>query len=494
MAARPASDMPHFRDAILRAQLRPVLALAACAAVAIALAVLLQYLVVRVNQSNAIDELRPDELRAVLVVAQPVQWPQLARWLVEFGLQQSLEGPNQVRLFDGQLVPVHRLVQLLQDGQRLDPVSFKRLGPAPAVWMQSLGSATWLQVAAQPEGAPGHWRGLVIALSGEERLLLQAPDFELAATDIAQAVAFLSGAVFILAGSFVAVFLWGFRRWFAVQSAEQLALPVERLADALRRFAVDQRYPVEVPVVPPLELAELAQSANLLQRQLSSSLRELAQAHKDQSSFVAEISHELRTPLTVIRGHAERLSREPASAESADLIVRQVEDLHRLLSDLIDLSRMTSISAKVMVEPVPVAPLLQEMHARFKAAAWRQGVVLRLELPLPDASVMADARWLRQVLANLLANAIRHTPEGGWVSLRAALIGTQIDLRVDDTGPGLDMCQEQPTIDYVGRNAGIGLRVVRSLLAAMRGTLRVELNDDGGTGMVVQFNRGASTD
>jgi signal transduction histidine kinase len=488
MAARSASGMPHFRDAILRAQLRPVLALAACAAVAVALAVLLQYLMVQGNQRNAIDELRPDEMRAVLIVAQPAQWPQLARWLVEFGLQQSLERPDQVRLFDGQLVPVHRLVQLLQGGQRLDPVSFRPLGPAPAAWLQPLGSATWMQVAAQSEGAPGHWRGMVIALSGEQRLLLQAPDFELATTHIAQTVALVSGAVFMLAASFVAVFLWGFRRWFAVRSAEQFALPVERLADALRRFAADQRHPVEVPVVPPLELAELAQSANLLQRQLSSSLRELAQAHEDQSSFVAEISHELRTPLTVIRGHAERLSREPASAESAELIMRQVEDLHRLLSDLIDLSRMTSISAKVTVEPVPVAPLLQEMHARFKAPAWRQGVVLRLETPLPDASVMADARWLRQVLANLLANAIRHTPEGGWVSLSAALIGRQLEFRVDDTGPGMEMDRAQPTIDYVGRNAGIGLRVVRSLLAAMGGTLRVELNEDGGTGMLLQFN------
>lgn len=489
MAARPASGMPHFRDAILRAQLRPVLALAASAAVAAALAVLVQYLVVRGSPSSALDELRPDELRAVLVEAQPAQWPQLARWLVQFGLQLPLDGPDQVRLFDGQRVPVHRLVQLLQGGQRLDPLSFKALGTAPAAWMQPMGAAGTLQVPGQAEGAPGRWRGVVIALAGEQRLLLQAPDFELSTTDIARTIALLFGAVFILAGSFAAVFLWAFRRWFAARSAEQLALPVERLADALRRFAADQRHPIEVPVVPPLELAELAQSANLLQRQLSNSLRELAQAHEDQSSFVAEISHELRTPLTVIRGHAERLSREPASAESAELIVRQVEDLHRLLSDLIDLSRMTSISAKVSVEPVPVAPLLQEMHARFKAPAWRQGVVLRLDEPLPDASVMADARWLRQVLANLLANAIRHTPEGGWVSLSAAVTGAHMVLRVDDTGPGMDTAQAQPTVDYVGRNAGIGLRVVRSLLAAMGGTLRVELNEDGGTGMAMQFNR-----
>jgi signal transduction histidine kinase len=97
--------------------------------------------------------------------------------------------------------------------------------------------------------------------------------------------------------------------------------------------------------------------------------------------------------------------------------------------------------------------------------------------------VVADPRWLRQVIANLLANAIRHTPNGGCVSVSAGKNGGQAFIRIDDTGPGIG--HGQPTVDYIGRNAGIGLRVVRSLLASMGGAINTEPNEDGGTATIL---------
>jgi signal transduction histidine kinase len=477
------NEMRRFRDEILRAQLRPVLALALAAALTTALVVLLQYLSVRVSGTNPVDELKPEELRLVLVDAQPAQWPQLARWLVQYGLNQKIEGSSNALLTDGQRVPVHRLVQLIRDGQRIDPISLQTLGPAPVVWIEAIGSAGWQRVAAQPEGAHGRWRALLLDLSGGQRLLLQAPEFELSALDLAQTIAFIFGIIFALTGSFVGLFLWLFRRHFASTSAARLTLPLERLAAAFTRFATDQSQPTILPIEPPLELAQLAHSANLLQERLSTSLRELAKVNEDQRSFMAEISHELRTPLTVIRGHAERIGRESSQAENAAIIMRQVEDLHQLLSDLIDLNQIASISAHMRIEAVSVTALLTEMHARFQASAWRQGVLLRLDKTVHGLSVQADARWLRQVFANLLVNAIRHTPEGGWITLSFTQQAEQAHIRIDDTGIGM---QNAPaTDDYSGRGAGIGLRVVRSLLGAMNAKLRSEVNDDGGTAMVV---------
>ncbi len=483
MVRRQHRAMPRFRDEILRAQLRPVLALALAFGVAVALAVMLQYLSLRWSKQNSLDAIQPEELFPVLVHAQPEQWPQLARWLVRHGLDQQPEGLAQVRLTDGQVLPLHVLVQLVKEGQRIDPISLKPVGPAPGDWLVPLGAQSWRPIAAHPEGARGNWNAMLLDLRGGQRLVLQAPAFELSAIGLAQTVSLLFGAIVVLTGGFVALFLWFFRNRFAASSAARLALPLERLADALTRFAADQTHPVHVPVEPPLELAQLADAANLLQQRLSASVRELAQVNEDQRSFIAEISHELRTPLTVIRGHAERMGRELDHGRSADVIMRQVEDLHWLLSDLIDLSRISSITANLNLGAVSLPEVLTEMHTRFHAPAWRQGVLLRLEDCAGALSVQSDPRWLRQVLANLLTNAVRHTPEGGLVSLSATLQGEYAHILIDDSGSGI--VNDHETVDYIGRGAGIGLRVVRSLLQAMGGSLRAQINDVGGTGMVV---------
>ena len=487
MATKVSSSMPRFRDAILKAQLRPVVALAMAAALAICLSILLQYAALRWSPRNSLDELRLGELQSVLGTAQPEQWPQLARWLLQFGLNQELDGPDHVRMFDGHRIPVHRMVQLLQGGQRLDPISLAHLGPIPLAWAKPVNRVASQEVIPDPEGASGHWRAIIVKLSEDRWLLLQAPDFELSLADIGKTIFAAFAATVALVGCFVAMFLWAFRRWFAAKSADELALPLERLADAMTRFMSDQRHPIELTVAPPLELAALIRINNLLQHQVSKNLRQSAKAREDQSNFIAEVSHELRTPLTVIRGHAERLARQPVSANSAEIIVRQVDDLHMLLSDLIDLGQMHSIEANMAQEPVALAAVLQEMHARFQAPAWKHGVLLSCETPLCEASVIADPRWLRQVMANLLTNAIRHTPDGGCVSVTSGTKGHQAYIRIDDTGCG--MGQGNPTVDYIGRNAGIGLRVVSSLLASMDGTINTEPNEDGGTAVILSLRR-----
>jgi hypothetical protein len=225
------------------------------AALAASVAVLLVYGALRWSPQNPLDELRFAELQSVLDIAHAEQWPQLARWLVEYGLDQELDGPDQIRLFDGERVPVYRMVQLLQGGLRLDPMSQNPLGPIPTAWAQPVSRAAPLAVAAEPEGARGRWRAVVIKLSEDRRLFVQAPDVEISLAGIGKIVATVFAATLVCVGCFVALFLWLFRRWFAARSAEALALPVERLAEAMTRFMSDQRYPIEVAVTPPLELA-----------------------------------------------------------------------------------------------------------------------------------------------------------------------------------------------------------------------------------------------
>jgi signal transduction histidine kinase len=223
-----------------------------------------------------------------------------------------------------------------------------------------------------------------------------------------------------------------------------------------------------------------------MQEHLAQALAERERVIDGQRELVAALSHELRTPLAVLRGHAELLSRAASSAAAAQVMLRQIEDLHRLLRDLLDMARLESIEATLVREDVALDAVMDEMIERFGAAAWRQGVVLRAA-PTSERRLVAraDTRWLRQIVANLLSNAIRHTPPGGLVTLAAQRRGQQVRLIIEDTGNGLDAARVQH--DPADRPAGIGLRVVRRLIAAMRGHLILEATDEGGTRATVQL-------
>lgn len=476
--SRPAGEARRFRDELLRAQLRPVLGLALAVAFVSVLLVLGQYASLRLHHSDPLKDIPIDEVRAVFSDARPSQIPTLVRWLVTFGLHQELEGDEHVRLLSGERIPIRLFVQLVDKGVCIDPMTSRPIGSAPLDWLEKTQANGYSRVTPKHPNAGDEWYALAIRIGDDRLIVIQAPERDLPSSHLLEVMGFISLGAFLFTGSFVGLFLWSFRNRFAASSAAQLALPIERISDALSRFAEDQTSPIAIPVQPPLELARLAHSANLVQQSLSESLRRLAKASEDQQKLFAEISHELRTPLTVIRGHAELLERAFPDQGSAAIIVRQVEDLHRLLGDMIELARMGSISSSMACEVLLVGPFLQEVKARFHASAWRSGILIRLEDVSPDLSVKTDPLWLRQVMANLLSNAIRHTPCGGWISLSANLEAGSVCIRIVDSGPGIEATESSAAI--VDRGAGIGLRVVRRLLTSMGGELRVGSGDEGG--------------
>jgi histidine kinase len=167
-------------------------------------------------------------------------------------------------------------------------------------------------------------------------------------------------------------------------------------------------------------------------------------------------------------------------------MLRQIEDLHSLLSDLLDMARLESIEATLVLRDVPLEAVVLEMIERFGASAWRQGVLLRpAHTPLPCLPVCADPRWLRQIVANLLSNAIRHTPQGGLVTLDIKRQGEKVQLVIEDSGTCIN--DDRARHDATSRSAGIGLRVVQRLAVAMRGSLLMEPTDDGGTRATVEL-------
>lgn len=473
-----AIETRRFRDELLRAQLRPVLGLALAVAFVSILLVLGQYVSLRLHHSDPLKDIPIDEVRAVFSDASPSQTPTLVRWLVTFGLRQELEGDEHVRVLSGEKIPLRSLVQLVEKGVCIDPITSRPVGSAPLEWLEKTQANGHSRVTPWHPNVGGEWYALAIRIGNDRLIVIQAPESDISSSHLAQVVGFVSLGAFLFTGSFVGLFLWTFQRRFAASSAAKLALPIERISDALSRFSEDQTSPIAIPVQPPLELARLAHSANLVQQSLSESLRRLSKAGEDQQKLFAEISHELRTPLTVIRGHAELLERAIPDQGSAAVIVRQVEDLQRLLGDMIELARIGSISSPMACEVLLVEPFLQEVRTRFHASAWRNGILIRLEDVSPDLAIMADPMWLRQVMANLLSNAIRHTPYGGWISLSASREEGSVRIRIVDSGPGFETAESSAAI--VDRRAGIGLRVVRRLLTSMGGQFRIGSGDQGG--------------
>ena len=491
------AGLPTIRDEVLRSQLRPVIALAFTAALLVGSAILGQYAWLRLQATNPLDEIDAAELRQVLRSASLDQWPVLTRWVAAFGLGMTV-GPGddvpagQARLPDGRQVPLADVLCLVVDGQRVEPASGRLLGPAPANWQAAIArmaeSATLrLGPTDSADGAgPQSWPALLLRLDPGRVAVVASPDFAFAPSELARLVLLFAALTAAAVAAFVALFLLAFRRRFAARSAERLSAPVERLAAAVRMATADSAAARRVVVEPPAEVAQLAADFNRMQEHLAQALAERERVIDGQRELVAALSHELRTPLAVLRGHAELLSRAASSAAAAQVMLRQIEDLHRLLSDLLDMARLESIEATLVREDVALDAVMDEMIERFGAAAWRQGVVLRAA-PTSERRLVAraDTRWLRQIVANLLSNAIRHTPPGGLVTLAAQRRGQQVRLIIEDTGSGLDAARVQH--DPADRPAGIGLRVVRRLIAAMRGHLILEATDEGGTRATVQL-------
>jgi signal transduction histidine kinase len=246
------------------------------------------------------------------------------------------------------------------------------------------------------------------------------------------------------------------------------------------------------------EVGQLARRFNAMADRLATSVAELDARTREAESalaakreLVASVSHELRTPIASISGHAESLLMlgEGASperqAESLAVLHREARQLTHLVDDLFLLSTAESGGLPLTIREVDVADILTEIVAAFRPLARREGhiaIVSDVEPDLPLAS--GDRERIVQILGNLVRNALRYTPEGGLVSLRAARAGELIQVTVEDTGAGIPP-ERLPRIfdrfyrgddarDRASGGAGLGLAIVRELVEAMGGTVAAE--------------------
>lgn len=253
--------------------------------------------------------------------------------------------------------------------------------------------------------------------------------------------------------------------------ASRLVRPLRALTDAARQ---PPELHVRVPVTTRDETGILAEAFNDL-----SERRERLEAQR--KAMVSDIAHELRTPLTNIRGWLE-VTRdgvvEPDSALLASLHEEAVL-LQRVIDDLQDLAAADAGTLRLRPEPVRADELLHQVAAAHRVAAAAAGVSLRIDVS-GAPWLEADPVRMRQVLGNLVSNALRHTPSGGTVVLAARCEGGEVVIRVADTGCGIAADDLPYVFDRFWRaeksrsrrtgGSGLGLSIVRQLLAAHGGT------------------------
>jgi NtrC-family two-component system sensor histidine kinase KinB len=206
------------------------------------------------------------------------------------------------------------------------------------------------------------------------------------------------------------------------------------------------------------------------------------------SEFVLTASHELRTPLTSVSMAVDLLMESAAAkltGKERELLAACHEDVQRLralVNDLLDLSRIEAGKLELALERVRPAFLFDQALAVVKPQAEAKNLELKLEAPpdLPDVKV--DPNKIVWVIVNLLANAVRHTPEGGHIRVKGERVGGQVHISVADDGEGVPYDIQSRIFDkfvQVKRDAaaggsGLGLAICKEVVRAHRGTIWLE--------------------
>ncbi|GAB1693182.1 ATP-binding protein [Krasilnikovia sp. M28-CT-15] len=283
--------------------------------------------------------------------------------------------------------------------------------------------------------------------------------------------------------------------WSQLHAA--LAVPVQDGRDTLGVLTVF----ADTVEDPEDELVALlagiaAHIGQFLARRLVEDLQRQLNRSKDE--YLALISHELRTPLTSISTYTELLRGADAQALAADapamleVIERNTAQLRRIIDELLELSALDTGHIAMSTGPVDMAAVVAA--AVLAAGEQTEGTAVTVTSDLPEALVLpGDQARLRQVVDNLLGNAVKYSPDGGQVSVRLRINGGVAELTVSDTGIGVTEDERERLFDRMYRSnrarnraipgTGLGLSVTRAIVQRHHGT--IELTDHEGPGTTV---------
>ena len=274
-------------------------------------------------------------------------------------------------------------------------------------------------------------------------------------------------------------------------SLHGLVRPVRRLRGAMATVAGGSFVaPADLPYTRSDEIGDLARSFQLMTQQL-------AELDRLKAEFISMASHDLKTPINVVSGYAELMKEgifgelNQKQLEVLQSIEEQMRVLTRLVTQILDISRMEAGGFRIEVTEVVLADLFDAVKRTFEALARQKGISYSVELDesLPRTVAVDPDRLRNEVLGNLLSNAFKFTPSGGSVRVKAGGDAENLQIEVADTGVGIppDQVENIFTKYYqVGSHAravgtGLGLAIAREVVEAHGGTIRATSEPDRGS-------------
>jgi two-component system, NtrC family, sensor histidine kinase GlrK len=273
----------------------------------------------------------------------------------------------------------------------------------------------------------------------------------------------------------------------ALALTRYIARPIGEIDAAIRQLGgADFSRPIAVR--GPEDLRYLGRRLDWLRRRLD-------EFETQKNRFLRHVSHELKTPLTALREGAELLHDQVAGplAPPQRGVVAIMKDnsikLQRLIEELLDYQRALHAAASLQVQPVSLEQLVEEATTAHELAAQAKG--LKLVVDAESATVEADPEKLRSIVDNLISNAVKFTPSGGSIEVRARALSGEAVIEVKDTGPGVPAEERESIFNlfFRGRtkadggrvkSSGLGLAIARELVEAHGGQIAVVGGDGGG--------------
>ncbi len=344
--------------------------------------------------------------------------------------------------------------------------------------------------------AKTHERWRILIMERQSTLLLVAESLSMVDSAVDELVA---AELFVGAGVLVVLAAVGVAM---VRASLQPLREIERTAAAIAAGDLTRRVP-ESP--PETEMGHLAAALNAMLAQIEGAFRLREASEERMRQFIADASHELRTPLTTIRGFAELYrqgaARQPGETEG---LLRRIEDeaarMGLLVEDLLMLARLDQERPLALAD-MDLRVIASDAVAAARAVAPDRTVELEIERDEP-IEVNGDESRLRQVVGNLMTNALTHTPAGTPVSLRLRRDGSDALIEVADHGPGLTDEQAARVFERFYRvdkartrrqaggshsGSGLGLAIVAALVAVHGGTVSVFATPGGGATFQVRL-------
>jgi len=234
----------------------------------------------------------------------------------------------------------------------------------------------------------------------------------------------------------------------------------------------------------------------------------LKELNQMKSRFIANISHEFRTPLTLILGQLDGLEKEieePEHTKKLDVAIRHARRLQELINQLLDVAKLEAGKMPINVQKANIVPFLKNLFASFESLAAQKQLGVRFYAVQSRIDVYFEPEKLRKIFVNLIANAIKFTPEGGEVSVQVDIATNTsragwVEIRVRDTGPGIPedqlpyifnrfyQVENSNTRNYEG--TGIGLALAKELVELHSGEIRVTSKVGVGTVFTVRLPLG----